>query len=979
MFRTYLSRSIPITAALAAILAIAGCPFLFGTTTVPDVVGMTQPEAEAALASARLTAGDVTETFSATVPAGNIVSQDPAAGASVALDSTVSLVVSQGLLTVQGRVLYDDGTPVEGAMAFGGVAPDDAAAMAQQALRRQDALNDWTSPEFKTNPEAVRDFPSLLLQSVQPQKQRITATDANGDFSFELVPASLPARVVVKVILHNDPLPAVQTSKWGTAEGNTLDIGTIAIPNPVGAEVPINEGAGQNADGSVQVEDLPPEIISLYATSYDPDENPEAFPGDFTEMGTIPLNSSVFLWMEGLDADGNPVHDLSQAVTVRSQVPRAQWVDLEDIDAGTDRIEVPIYTFNETIDMWEQESVGWLEDATRTVLPEDAQSVILDGTFEGEVYATFTTTHFSWMNVDYAYIGPWTLSRMDRSRRNSDCLYNAMQLAKAIAKSAAGHAAYGRVNKPDVNVDTELGDGMGPELKDNDLVDEYGVYKGDSGGSETQFEIDSTIWDGCGDGATEDQKKDTTLIMAITILHETAHWKDDVKKNPDDDTDTDGEEGNQLEKDVFGGVITNDGGIKRDGAAVDSATRDGWLNQANWPAAPAPGGKAIQLAAIPKQEASPLEVTIALPKTAFELGEEIPVEVTYKNVSGSPIQAMNRVVLEGWPLYFNIVKQGTGTRVRFLGPEFKLQLTDDDFDTLGPNETLVQTVNLLRDPETSSLHYQLIVSGTYDLTAVYESFRGVAEAASNTLTFSVSPGGSISGTIADATNGQPLAGGTVKAIQNGNVLTSATSDLNGNYTIPELPAGVYTLEARASGFLRSSQENVQVTAGQNTVVSFSLSLLLAQGELRLVLTWGAQPGDLDSHLWLPMEEPYHVYYSRRGSVDVCPFAALDRDTTTGFGPETITIKQRIREGTYVYAIFNYTGAPELTASEAQVRVFDSTGLIATVDVPTTGTGRFWKVLSIDGLTGVVTEINELGDTPEPYPDTDSGCAAPPVR
>ena len=741
----------------------------------------------------------------------------------------------------------------------------------------------------------------------------------------------------------------------------------------------ISQGAGQNADGSVQVEGLPDEVASLYAESYDPDEDPEAFPGEFAEMGTIPLNSSVFLWMEGLDADGNPVDELSQAATIRCRVPRSQWVDLEDISDGTDRIEVPIYTYDEDINMWEQTGIGWLEDAERTVLPEDAQSVILDGTFAGDIFATFTTDHFSWMNVDYAYIGPWTLSRMSGALRNNDCLYNAMQLAKTIAKSAKGHTAYARVNQAGANLDTELGDGMGPELKDSTLPDAYGVYKGDSGGSETQFEIANDLWDGCGDGATEEQKKNTTLILAVTILHETAHWKDDVKKHPDDDTDTPGEEGNQLEKDLFDGLIGGGaGGISSDGAAVDNATRDGWLNPANWPAAPA-GGKALQLAVAPKQAASALDVTIGLTKDTFELGEEIPVEVTYTNVSASAIEVMNRVVLEGWPLYFNIVPQGTDSRVRFLGPEFKLLLTDDDFDPLGPNETLVQTVNLLRDPATSAPRYQLINSGTYDLTAVYESFRGVAEATSNTLTFSVSSGGSISGTVTNATNGQLLPGATVKALQNDYVLTSATSDANGSYTIPELPGGAYTLEAQASGFLRSSLENVQVTAGENTVVNFSLSPLLAQGELRLVLIWGERPSDLDSHLWLPMETPYHVYYSRRGNLDTCPYAALDVDDTSSYGPETITIKERFLEGTYVYAIHNYSGSPDLTESEAQVQAFDSTGLIATFDVPTEGEGTFWNVLTVDGASGAITEVNALGDSPEPYPDTAEGCTEPVAR
>ncbi len=62
----------------------------------PDVVGMTEANARAAIAAAGLTVGTVTQTASATVPAGSVVSQNPAAGTSLQPGATVDLVVSSG-------------------------------------------------------------------------------------------------------------------------------------------------------------------------------------------------------------------------------------------------------------------------------------------------------------------------------------------------------------------------------------------------------------------------------------------------------------------------------------------------------------------------------------------------------------------------------------------------------------------------------------------------------------------------------------------------------------------------------------------------------------------------------------------------------------------------------------------------------------------------------------------------------------------
>ena len=80
----------------ALCLLVAGCPFWMQTVTAPPVTGLTQAEAEAAIADAGLSVGTVTTEYSDTVPAGRVIRQDPQAGSDLEAGTPVDLVVSLG-------------------------------------------------------------------------------------------------------------------------------------------------------------------------------------------------------------------------------------------------------------------------------------------------------------------------------------------------------------------------------------------------------------------------------------------------------------------------------------------------------------------------------------------------------------------------------------------------------------------------------------------------------------------------------------------------------------------------------------------------------------------------------------------------------------------------------------------------------------------------------------------------------------------
>ena len=64
--------------------------------SVPDVLDISQASAESEIVAAGLTVGTITKDCSDTVVAGNVISQNPAGGSSVAISSAVNLVISLG-------------------------------------------------------------------------------------------------------------------------------------------------------------------------------------------------------------------------------------------------------------------------------------------------------------------------------------------------------------------------------------------------------------------------------------------------------------------------------------------------------------------------------------------------------------------------------------------------------------------------------------------------------------------------------------------------------------------------------------------------------------------------------------------------------------------------------------------------------------------------------------------------------------------
>src|SRR5262249_55830574 len=99
----------------------------------------------------------------------------------------------------------------------------------------------------------------------------------------------------------------------------------------------------------------------------------------------------------------------------------------------------------------------------------------------------------------------------------------------------------------------------------------------------------------------------------------------------------------------------------------------------------------------------------------------------------------------------------------------------------------------------------------------------VGGAASNGITFTVIVPGTISGTIIRSSDGTPVAGALVEALQSNSVKGSATTAANGTYSISGLVPGVYDVRITASGYATQLISGISVTAGGTTTVNAALS------------------------------------------------------------------------------------------------------------------------------------------------------------
>lgn len=242
-------------------------------------------------------------------------------------------------------------------------------------------------------------------------------------------------------------------------------------------------------------------------------------------------------------------------------------------------------------------------------------------------------------------------------------------------------------------------------------------------------------------------------------------------------------------------------------------------------------------------------------------------------------------------------------------------------------------------------------------------------------------------TVTDAYTGDPISGASVTI---GN--STQTTGVNGTANFSNLVSGSSQVNAVASGYVSDSSP-LTLTCESDNVVVLALNPeegegALQAGEARVVLTWGQNPSDLDSHLTGPnassngsltdTSNRFHIYYSHK-TEDV---AVLDVDDTSSYGPETVTItppagSSSLRPGLYRYSVHHYSGSSDISNSGAVVKLYFGDQVYNTFSPPSGSFGDdcVWTVfeLAVDS-SGAVTlyTINTYTDDLSPSAITRTG-------
>jgi hypothetical protein len=178
----------------------------------------------------------------------------------------------------------------------------------------------------------------------------------------------------------------------------------------------------------------------------------------------------------------------------------------------------------------------------------------------------------------------------------------------------------------------------------------------------------------------------------------------------------------------------------------------------------------------------------------------------------------------------------------------------------------------------------------------------------------------------DAVSCKPVGGAEVTI--DGQKFTTSAGGLLRFEAPPNLEDAQLPMEVSAEGYIRLVG-TLPFAFSLPLANRILLSPKMANENVRLVLSWGSAPRDLDLHLLGP---GFHISYQNMREAP--NEARLDRDAMQGFGPETITAKRIRPDGKYQVWVHNYSN-DEAFDNKARLVVYINNAVHRVIDLPPT--------------------------------------------
>ncbi len=243
-----------------------------------------------------------------------------------------------------------------------------------------------------------------------------------------------------------------------------------------------------------------------------------------------------------------------------------------------------------------------------------------------------------------------------------------------------------------------------------------------------------------------------------------------------------------------------------------------------------------------------------------------------------------------------------------------------------------------------------LTAGSYDIkfsatgygTAVSPGVS-VTAGGTSSLNTSLSAPGTVAGQVTQSGGTPGISGATVTIYQGIESVGAATTDTNGNYSVPGLSPASYRVEATATGYLAQDQTGVTVTSGNTTTKNFSLSasgtaaVSYVYDELGRLVGAVDPSGNAAGYGFDPVGNLLSISRSAAGQVSILNFSPKSGSVGTTV---TITGTSFSATSSQDAVSFNGTSASVSSATTSQIIVTVPTGATTGPIQVTAPTGTF---------------------------------------